>query len=605
MRLSRSIHLLVALVFPALLAAQIQQEDVSLTMDDGVVLDATFFRPGSAAPDSGFPCVILVHGLGGKKEHVFDAARFLVIRGYAAFAYSVRGQGNSGGLRTFSGEREREDMKAIIRWLSDRPDVNGARIAVVGGSQGGQHAWWSALYNLGVRTVVPIAGYIGDLTSNGCVETAVLEVITSSRVRYGPMWQRVVDWILDDQFDSLKAVLPDPDELVTGVKMPVFLSLAYRDCLFAVNEGIRQFELLPGPKWLHLGTGYHGAEEVDTVTLTLLQLVFDWLDRYLKGSVRPDTVQQRVIYHVDETWESRTVQTWPPEDAVPVTFYLTADGRLSEVPPSGEVRLVLRQRLLDPGYSPRQAFDDGFGATTVAKFGYDQLSFVTPPFVRNVEWAGSPSCSFRVLWSGPKMQLHVQFYDVDAEGNWHFLQRGNVALRSGARDTLLEFSAQAYAHVFAAGHRLGVRLTPLDFVAEEGVCYAVPFFTDFSDTLVGSLGAPLSVSMPLRGGLPSAIAERTSRVPLCAELFPPYPNPFNSTVTIEFRLADRQAVHIDVVDLKGRPVRRLAGRVLPAGSYRLAWDGRDERGREVPSGVYVVVLRGKTYSATRKICLLR
>ncbi|HFE53495.1 MAG TPA: alpha/beta fold hydrolase, partial [Bacteroidetes bacterium] len=165
-----------------------RRSDFYLAMDDSVLLDVALFEPTKTAPDSGFPAVVLVHGLGGDKEDMADAAQlFVALDGYVALSYSVRGQGNSGGLRTFSGERERQDLRTILEWLASRPNVNGRRIGIVGGSQGGQHAWWAALYGMPVRAVAAAAGYLGDLTSNGCIEVGVLGVLSSSHVRYGPV----------------------------------------------------------------------------------------------------------------------------------------------------------------------------------------------------------------------------------------------------------------------------------------------------------------------------------------------------------------------------------------------------------------------------------
>jgi len=84
-----------------------------------------------------------------------------------------------------------------------------------------------------------------------------------------------------------------------------------------------------------------------------------------------------------------------------------------------------------------------------------------------------------------------------------------------------------------------------------------------------------------------------------------WPNPFNPRVTVAFRLAAPAAGDIAIYDLAGRRVRALAGGELPAGEQRLSWDGRDDHGRLLPSGVYFCRLHTATESASLKLSLAR
>jgi len=69
-------------------------------------------------------------------------------------------------------------------------------------------------------------------------------------------------------------------------------------------------------------------------------------------------------------------------------------------------------------------------------------------------------------------------------------------------------------------------------------------------------------------------------------LRPAYPNPFNPVTMLRFALDAERRVELAVHDARGRRLRRLAAGTWPAGEHALVWDGRDERGRELPSGVY-------------------
>ena len=88
---------------------------------------------------------------------------------------------------------------------------------------------------------------------------------------------------------------------------------------------------------------------------------------------------------------------------------------------------------------------------------------------------------------------------------------------------------------------------------------------------------PTTVSVPGDGDLPTV-----SRIESV------YPNPFNPQTTV--RLALRQAGHaaVKVYNVQGRLVRTLVDAELPAGRHELRWNGVDDSGRQVPSGVYLV-----------------
>ncbi len=71
------------------------------------------------------------------------------------------------------------------------------------------------------------------------------------------------------------------------------------------------------------------------------------------------------------------------------------------------------------------------------------------------------------------------------------------------------------------------------------------------------------------------------------------PNPFNPATSIGFELTEPAVVSVRVFDAAGRLVRALAsGRPLAAGRHDLTWNGRDDRGRRVGSGVYFLQVRG-------------
>jgi hypothetical protein len=82
------------------------------------------------------------------------------------------------------------------------------------------------------------------------------------------------------------------------------------------------------------------------------------------------------------------------------------------------------------------------------------------------------------------------------------------------------------------------------------------------------------------------------------------PNPSRDATVLRFTLAQSGPVSAAVYDPQGRLVRRLAdGLVSDAGPHELRWDGRDQTGRELPSGIYLC--RVETEGETRAVRVLR
>ncbi len=83
------------------------------------------------------------------------------------------------------------------------------------------------------------------------------------------------------------------------------------------------------------------------------------------------------------------------------------------------------------------------------------------------------------------------------------------------------------------------------------------------------------------------------------------PNPFNPSTTLRFGLPDAGYVTLAVYDVNGRQVRNLVGRTFLSGHHEAVWDGCDNNGRAVASGVYLVRLTVREGVLTRRVTLLR
>jgi flagellar hook assembly protein FlgD len=84
-----------------------------------------------------------------------------------------------------------------------------------------------------------------------------------------------------------------------------------------------------------------------------------------------------------------------------------------------------------------------------------------------------------------------------------------------------------------------------------------------------------------------------------------YPNPFNPATTIEFTVPQNDQVEMIVYNLLGQAVRNLVNRSLSAGNYKILWDGNNDVGIPVSSGIYIYKLKVGDYVGIRKMILLR
>lgn len=93
--------------------------------------------------------------------------------------------------------------------------------------------------------------------------------------------------------------------------------------------------------------------------------------------------------------------------------------------------------------------------------------------------------------------------------------------------------------------------------------------------------------------------------PPTARLVGNHPNPFNPTTTIAFAVEAGQRVTISVFDAGGRRIATLTDQVYDAGIHSVKWKGRDDAGRIVPSGTYLVQMATHDGAEARKIALVR
>ena len=105
--------------------------------------------------------------------------------------------------------------------------------------------------------------------------------------------------------------------------------------------------------------------------------------------------------------------------------------------------------------------------------------------------------------------------------------------------------------------------------------------------------------------LVAAVEERGDvSSPVPSMLYQNYPNPAYGKTMIRFTVPNNTDISLDIYDISGRLVRTLARGIPGAGSYFSVWNGKDSKGKEVPSGIYLYTLKAGQYTETRKLLLV-
>jgi len=102
---------------------------------------------------------------------------------------------------------------------------------------------------------------------------------------------------------------------------------------------------------------------------------------------------------------------------------------------------------------------------------------------------------------------------------------------------------------------------------------------------------------------PTDIPEPRPSLPSAFILGQNYPNPFNPNTNIDYSLPAKSHIAVEIFNLLGQKVRVLLDQEQPAGAHTVAWDGLDESGNPVASGIYLYRIRSGDFSLAKKMSL--
>ena len=94
-------------------------------------------------------------------------------------------------------------------------------------------------------------------------------------------------------------------------------------------------------------------------------------------------------------------------------------------------------------------------------------------------------------------------------------------------------------------------------------------------------------------------------VPVEFALSDNYPNPFNPDTEFNYQLPEESDVQITVYSLLGRKIRDIVMENQKAGYYTARWNGTNQAGQQVASGIYLLVMQAGTFSSMQKMTIIR
>jgi pimeloyl-ACP methyl ester carboxylesterase len=272
-------------------AAAYTRQDLTLTMDDGVGLAATVYEPSVVPPPGGFPAIVMLHGLGGRRQDLEVFAQSLA-DSFAVLTFDARGHGQSGGLVSIDGPREIADTRAVFDWLAARPEVDRTHIGALGISLGGgavlrslvEGVPWAAVETLQTWTDLYSALAPQNLAKSGAIYQ-FLSSVPENRLDPSVLAIRD-DAVASRNLPRLRAFARarSSRQLLSRVRTPVLMLQGRRDFAFGIEQATAAMRLLRGPHFLYVGDFGHAPSTFPGPDLDYVRaLSGKWFGRFLMG----------------------------------------------------------------------------------------------------------------------------------------------------------------------------------------------------------------------------------------------------------------------------------------------------------------------------------
>jgi pimeloyl-ACP methyl ester carboxylesterase len=260
------------------------------TMADGTRIAYDLYQPAGAPPLGGRPGVVVLHGLGDSKDSVAPVAQAFVAHGYAALAYTARGNGTSTGTLGLAGPAETSDERAMVSWFTGLARVSDTNVGVWGISYGGGEAWnglASGIPYKAAEVVETWTNLYSALWPQNVARRGIVAGLATAVLPRSPLIaQYYNDAVSSTNIAALKA-LTAPRSVATrlrSIRTPVYMFQGRVDYVFDVSQASNAYAQLAGPKRLYIGQFGHPPSTFPgpDVNYVLAQSLA-WFDHFLRG----------------------------------------------------------------------------------------------------------------------------------------------------------------------------------------------------------------------------------------------------------------------------------------------------------------------------------
>jgi esterase/lipase len=260
-------------------------------MSDGTSIAYDLYEPDGTPPAGGWAGVLLLHGLGGSKDDMAPLAQLFAAHGYAALAYSARGEGTSTGDLELAGPNEISDERAMFDFLAGLPEVSDTQIGAWGISYGGGQIWNGLVAGIPYKAVDVVETWTDlwsalwpqDVAKSGIVAGFARTVASRS-----PLIQQLEsDAIHSTNVAKLKAIAASRSSIagLSKITTPVYMFQGRVDYAFDVTQAENAFRLVAGPKHLYVGQfGHYPSTFPGPDADYVFSQSLAWFDHYLDGA---------------------------------------------------------------------------------------------------------------------------------------------------------------------------------------------------------------------------------------------------------------------------------------------------------------------------------